>query len=193
MSGVIVCGIPKNEQGQYYCPYCDYKSDDIENFAIAMCWDCVFRNDIEETKEETGIMSNLDERYNQGEEITDYRKIKPGDHLLVYREVDVRSVGGTWGTEQLFTTKDGRDIRMGGTGLDGKPYPAFKVRKIAKPGPDNWPPVAGQVWRDESGAEYFVLQQPGDGVKIYTVDDKWISASELYDKPGVKLVYKAGQ
>jgi hypothetical protein len=38
----IICGVPKNEEGKYFCPYCNFESDDIEQFAISMCWDCAF-------------------------------------------------------------------------------------------------------------------------------------------------------
>lgn len=42
---IIICGIPKNEAGNYYCPDCGFTSGDIEDFAISMCWDCVYEED----------------------------------------------------------------------------------------------------------------------------------------------------
>ena len=45
---IIICGISKNEEGLYYCPYCDFTSDDIEQFATSMCWDCAFPDELEE-------------------------------------------------------------------------------------------------------------------------------------------------
>lgn len=42
MSLIRVCSTPKNDAGEYSCPYCGYTSEDIENFAVGMCWDCVF-------------------------------------------------------------------------------------------------------------------------------------------------------
>lgn len=48
---MIICGIPRNQEGMYYCPYCDFVSDDIEQFAISMCWDCAFNGDKEEDDE----------------------------------------------------------------------------------------------------------------------------------------------
>lgn len=135
------------------------------------------------------MATEFDKRYSEGTPVNSVKDLKVGDHVLVYREVDVRSRGGDWGNEEIFTTKDGRDIRMGGTDYQGKPYPAFKVVKVAKPGPDNWPPTAGQVWRDDNKNDYFVLFQPGDGVKVFTVDDKIVSVEELKAKPGIKRVY----
>ena len=38
---IIICGIGKDGE-DYVCPYCGYKSKDIENFATSMCWTCVF-------------------------------------------------------------------------------------------------------------------------------------------------------
>jgi hypothetical protein len=185
---VIVCGLPRTEDGKYNCKYCGFTSDDIEDFATSMCWSCVYSEEETQTKEENS-MTNLDQRYNEGTELT-LDQVRVGDHLLIYREVDVRSVDKY---DKMFTTKDNREIRMGGHDLQGKPYPAFKVRKITKPGPDNWPPMAGQVWRDSTSTEYFVLSQPGDGVKIFTVDDKLVSLEDLEKKPDVKLVYSSGQ
>lgn len=42
ISGVFICGIPVNDDGLYYCPYCGFSSDSLEPFATSMCWDCVF-------------------------------------------------------------------------------------------------------------------------------------------------------
>lgn len=39
---VIFCGIPRDEDGQYRCPHCGYRSADLESFATSMCWTCVF-------------------------------------------------------------------------------------------------------------------------------------------------------
>jgi hypothetical protein len=47
--GLYVCGVPKTEDGRFYCPYCDFVSADIEQFATGMCWDCVFQEERDET------------------------------------------------------------------------------------------------------------------------------------------------
>ena len=39
---MIICGIPKNAEGLYYCPCCGFISENLDNFAIGMCWDCVY-------------------------------------------------------------------------------------------------------------------------------------------------------
>jgi hypothetical protein len=41
-NGIWICRTPYNkETGQYSCPYCEFTSDNVEDFAIGMCWDCV--------------------------------------------------------------------------------------------------------------------------------------------------------
>lgn len=39
---IIICGIPKDEEGNFYCPHCGFKSTDLEQFATSMCWSCVY-------------------------------------------------------------------------------------------------------------------------------------------------------
>jgi protein-arginine kinase activator protein McsA len=39
---IIICGLPKTEEEAYRCPYCGFTSFDIEQFAVSMCWECVF-------------------------------------------------------------------------------------------------------------------------------------------------------
>jgi hypothetical protein len=41
---IIICGIPPGKTLSYGCPCCDFESDDIEDFATSMCWECVYRN-----------------------------------------------------------------------------------------------------------------------------------------------------
>lgn len=43
MPGIIICGIDKGTTHAYKCPYCDFESDDLENFATSMCWECVYK------------------------------------------------------------------------------------------------------------------------------------------------------
>ena len=40
---IYICGIAKGTTHAYKCPYCDFESDDLEDFATSMCWDCVYR------------------------------------------------------------------------------------------------------------------------------------------------------
>ena len=39
---MILCGVPKGDKARYRCPYCGFQSDDIEDFAVSMCWSCAF-------------------------------------------------------------------------------------------------------------------------------------------------------
>jgi hypothetical protein len=49
---VILCGgISRGEDRLYHCPFCSFKSDDIEQFAIGMCWNCVYSEDAMPTEE----------------------------------------------------------------------------------------------------------------------------------------------
>lgn len=185
---ITFCGVPVGHDGKYICPLCGYSSANIENFAVGMCWNCVFTEDYV-TKEEAVMSNDFEKRFNEGTEVRDALDVKPGDHVLIYREADVRSVT----TSNTFTTKDNREVRTGGFDVNMRPLPAFKVRKIEKAGPDNWPPKAGQVWKDSAGVTYFVLSQPGDGVKVYTTDDRYTPTEDLKKKSGVHLVYSAAK
>ena len=40
-----LCGIPKTEDGRFYCPSCDFVSDEIEDFAVGMCWNCMYEEE----------------------------------------------------------------------------------------------------------------------------------------------------
>lgn len=62
MASVIVCGIPKHTSGKYYCPYCSFESDDIDQFAVGMCWNCM---------------------YDETEDITMASKFKEGQEVVV--------------------------------------------------------------------------------------------------------------
>lgn len=67
---VIVCGIPRRLDGEYYCPYCNFTSYDIEDFAVAMCWDCAFNDDEdpqieEDEKEEENLLTDEAVRENR--------------------------------------------------------------------------------------------------------------------------------
>ncbi len=44
---VIICGLAPGTVKKYRCPFCDYESDDIDNFATAMCWNCVYAEEPE--------------------------------------------------------------------------------------------------------------------------------------------------
>lgn len=37
---IIICGVPVNDKGLYFCRCCGFESDDIERFATVYCWDC---------------------------------------------------------------------------------------------------------------------------------------------------------
>lgn len=49
---VIICGVPKKQDGTFYCPYCSFESEEIEDFATSMCWDCALADDEEINEEE---------------------------------------------------------------------------------------------------------------------------------------------
>jgi len=50
--GYIMCGLDKGETHKYKCSFCDYESNNIDNFATSMCWECVYGPDIAPNKEE---------------------------------------------------------------------------------------------------------------------------------------------
>jgi ferredoxin-thioredoxin reductase catalytic subunit len=45
----IVCGLKSelNDAGQreWICPYCNWRSQDIDDFATTQCWQCLFGGD----------------------------------------------------------------------------------------------------------------------------------------------------
>lgn len=200
MIGITVCGVPKDVNGEYYCPYCTYRSFSIEDFAVGMCWDCVFRDDIPQqegqTKEETEVTINSEKKFTiddvkAGQEVTVQQTFKVAS--VDKSEGVIHSKGINGNTSRQFRVANRRSF--GGFELTTD-LPKFEITSVkdAEPElPKNWPPRAGQVWRDNTGAEYFVLKQPGDGAKIFTVDDKIVSTSDLAKKPGIRRVYSTGQ
>jgi hypothetical protein len=42
MNGIIICGPAKGEDKKYKCICCGWETDDLEQIAVNMCWDCVF-------------------------------------------------------------------------------------------------------------------------------------------------------
>lgn len=59
-AGIIVCGIQQGFEHNYRCPYCGHESDDLEDFAISMCWDCIWENKVEEpedVEEDSGTLA----------------------------------------------------------------------------------------------------------------------------------------
>jgi len=38
---VIICGLGKGKVKKYSCICCGWETDDIEEMAVSMCWDCV--------------------------------------------------------------------------------------------------------------------------------------------------------
>lgn len=46
--GIIICGLNPGTEKKHACPFCGFESDDIEDFATGMCWDCVYSWEDEE-------------------------------------------------------------------------------------------------------------------------------------------------
>lgn len=42
MINIISCGPDKGIEKLYKCIACDFESDDLENFGVSMCWECIF-------------------------------------------------------------------------------------------------------------------------------------------------------
>lgn len=206
--GIIICGIPKNSEGQYFCPNCGFTSPDIEKFAISMCWDCVFgpigeyTMTGEDNKEEIGNMVNSEDTITGSFDVpgvadtknVQLTELKRGDKVKFYLEDEVTSVSKHSGHAR---TKRGARVRMTRgegyetVGSDAVLYKAELVER--KPSePVYWPPQPGEVWRESDGMEYHVLQQVGNGPAIYTEDNRFISREQLKKKPGIHRVYKKG-
>lgn len=43
---IIICGPAKGKEKQYRCPVCGFEDDNAENFAVGMCWNCVYPENI---------------------------------------------------------------------------------------------------------------------------------------------------
>lgn len=44
MTGVTICGLPRGDKHAWKCPCCGLESDDKEDFAVTVCWDCASGN-----------------------------------------------------------------------------------------------------------------------------------------------------
>jgi hypothetical protein len=111
------------------------------------------------------------------------KDIKEGDTVTLSHTGVVTSVNTYTGHVRL---KDGARIRMEkGSGWDAPENPVLytATRKQA--------PLplfeAGQVWTDDSGTLYFVIN--GYKLKAYTDVDILVMLEDLAEKPGLRLVF----
>lgn len=177
---VWLCGsIPKDLSGRYYCPYCKFNSNSIEDFAVGMCWYCVY-----------GEITNKEEQM-----AFDLNTIKVGDKVTLETTFTVSRI------DQYEGAIFGKD-------LNGRKFPVTNntsyyrnsdrhvfnikdVRKPAAPVIEHMPVQAGDVWADNTGEEYHALRSAGS-VKIFTLADQIVSESTLKAKPGLKLIHRKG-
>jgi hypothetical protein len=166
---ITVCGTPFND-GIYTCPLCHYSSDNIEDFAVGMCWNCVYnyKEDNLSTQNEMVL-------------VTDINQIKPGMKVRAERTATVAEVIAY---DKAFRTTDGRVIRIGGNDIHGKPLPKFDVY-MEKPVFDI---KDGDVYRDVNGDEYHVL-----GNSVFDTKNNYLTLVRLTEKIGLKLTYRKGQ
>jgi hypothetical protein len=117
--------------------------------------------------------------------------LKKGDKVKFYLEDEVTSVNTHTGHAH---TKGGARIRM----THGKGYATVgenailfraDVTERASKEPANWPPVPGQVWKDDNNVTYMIID--GGTVKAYTTNDVMVLISDLKEEPGIRLVYGA--
>lgn len=61
---IIVCGPGKGTEKKYSCICCGWETDDIEQMAVSMCWDCVYGKEgcpnCEAMRAEDGSISVVD-------------------------------------------------------------------------------------------------------------------------------------
>lgn len=44
--GIIICRLPQGRTKKYGCPYCGFESDNLDDFAVGMCWSCVYAPEV---------------------------------------------------------------------------------------------------------------------------------------------------
>ncbi len=176
----IICGIPKNDEGKFFCPYCKFTSSDIEQFATSMCWDCALPAEEEENM------------------VFSFRDVKVGDTVTLETTFVVSNTdmyeGALYGKDlrgrKFPVTNDVTFYRNGGRHT-------FDIKNVKHPeppkpkNPEHWPVQVGDVWADSDGEEYHVLMN-GTTLKIFTSRDKIIYEAELKANPGIKLVHRMG-
>jgi hypothetical protein len=110
----------------------------------------------------------------------------------------------------VVSSVDSWEGALFGEGLKGRKFPVSNatgyyrgsgrhtfdvevIKKVAKQ-IQHWPVQAGDVWADDTGAEYHALRSSSDSilVRVYTTDDNIVSETNLKSKPGLKLVHRKG-
>jgi len=168
---INICGIPKKQDDIYYCPYCNFESDDIEDFATSMCWDCAFSED--ETKED----------------VLDTSSIKVGDTIRVTKHFDQLAEVMSVGDRGFYDTKgsyylNSVDASNKNNGFD------FSLVKHKEP--DHFPPQTGDVWLGDDSKEYFITASLVTG-SIYAAPAEGPEINISYFKPrAVKLLHRKG-
>lgn len=170
----IICGLPKNDEGLFYCPFCGFSSDNIEEFATTMCWNCIFDYTDKEKQEE--IMGTT----------FDTKNLKSGQKVKISRECVVSAVDHG---DKTFKTKDNRTVRFGrGYSWDSK-IPVFTVELVEDAETvKHWPVQSGDVW--SAGETKYMVLQAGSYPYIYKAGTtSAVNAAELKNLNPV-LVYR---
>jgi hypothetical protein len=38
---IVICGLPRGENHEYKCMVCGFESDERDDYAVNMCWECI--------------------------------------------------------------------------------------------------------------------------------------------------------
>jgi hypothetical protein len=110
------------------------------------------------------------------------RDLKKGDEVTLSHTGVVSGINEYKGHVRL---KDGARIRMEkGTGWDAPINPVLYTA-VRKEVPVQF--LAGEVWTDDSGETYYILN--GYELKAYTKTDKLVLVAHLKNKPGIRRVF----
>ena len=183
----IMCALPKKLSGEYYCPGCFFSSYKIDDFAISMCWDCVFS----EPQDLNNLTREEDMSKNDKLETVNWENLNNGDRIQVTAEVVVSSLDHS---EGVIYVKGGGRIRA--KKAFGSTTPVFDVKKIVSTQPDCWPVQKGDVWRDGLGKEYHVIHEASSwsSAPVKIIDETGFKVTEdgLKVKSGLVLAYRKG-
>lgn len=187
MSVVWICGLQQVD-GQFMCPYCNFRSGNIEEFATNMCWGCVYSED----SNEIIIQNNIKEE-TVTNRITD---ISIGDEVTLTTTFKVSQI-------------DKREGSLYGEGLKGRKFPVSnddtlwyknsgrhiftidRVKKAAK-AVEHMPTQLGDVWADGSGQEYHVVLGSYGSKDIVSLTGVRYTDTNLSKMTGIKLIHRKG-
>jgi hypothetical protein len=198
---LIICGLPKKQDGTFYCPYCNFESEEIEDFATSMCWDCAFPSgELEEVMQASLLEAGRN-----------YVRTLEEDQMT-YKLEDIKTDDEvTLETTFIVSRKDNWEGALYGKDLKGRKFPVtndtgyyrnsgrhtFTVKNVKKPVKpvkviEHMPPQLGDVWADDRGSEYHVVKGPFGGLKITDLDGNVFDTAGLKSNPGIKLIHRKG-